>query len=324
MRIGVDSYGLKPLGLSPLQLLEWAEANGAEGVQFSEGAPEARDQGYLREIRDRAAAAGLYLEWGGGQHLPYDPANGRPLDIDATNRRAAEEAAALGTSIVRSCSGGLMRWEREIVPTETHLREMAASFRAQASLLRDHGVILAVETHFEFTTFEILRAFDMAGAEPGGQFGVCLDTMNLLTMMEDPAAASRRVLPWIVATHIKDGGILAVEGGFRTFTAEAGAGVVDFPSIIGLLSEAASGVTLSIEDHGGDFFVPWKENWFRARFPDLTAPELKKLEGLAEKTRRLVNEEGLVSLERERWPQVCEVRMLRDLAAIKAIVHGRS
>ena len=33
---GVDSYGLKPLGLSPFELLEWALINDAEGVQFSE------------------------------------------------------------------------------------------------------------------------------------------------------------------------------------------------------------------------------------------------------------------------------------------------
>ena len=48
----------------------------------------------------------------------------------------------------------------------------------------------------------------MCEAEPGGWLGICLDTMNLLTMIEDPVMATRRLLPWVVSTHIKDGGVL--------------------------------------------------------------------------------------------------------------------
>ena len=45
----------------------------------------------------------------------------------------------------------------------------------------DHGVTLAIETHFEFTSFELVRLMERCDAEPGDYLGVCLDTMNLLT-----------------------------------------------------------------------------------------------------------------------------------------------
>ena len=60
-RVGLDNYGLFPLGLSPLQTLEWAAARGADGVAFSGLTPEwqARmDAAALADIRVFAAEPG--------------------------------------------------------------------------------------------------------------------------------------------------------------------------------------------------------------------------------------------------------------------------
>ena len=116
LKVGVDSYSLKPLDLSPFELLDWAVMNGAEGVQFSEvnlPPAQALDKAFLQELRSYSGENGLYLEWGGCQHIPLDLATGRKRDIAAVNRAAAEQAAALGVHTVRSCSGGLMRWSKE-------------------------------------------------------------------------------------------------------------------------------------------------------------------------------------------------------------------
>jgi 3-oxoisoapionate decarboxylase len=319
-RVGIDAYSIKPLGFDPLGALEWARANGAAGVQFSEGAPEAVDPGYLRALGQYAAQKGLYLEWGGGQHIPFDPRTGRPIDIAAVNRKAAEQAAALGLTTVRSCSGGLLRWPADAVPTEVYLREMASALRVQAPMWADLGIALAVELHFEVTTFELIRLFEMCGAGPGGYLGICLDTMNLLTMLEDPSAATRRILPWIVTTHIKDGGIIESPEGFRTFTAEAGRGIVDFRSILELLSTLERIPALSIEDHGGDFVVPLNDPVFRGKFPDLDAGELARLRGLAALTKGKMETEGLAVLDRAEWPSHCERRVRRDINAVRRLV----
>jgi sugar phosphate isomerase/epimerase len=316
-RVGVDSYSLKPLGLDPFELLNWAVMNEAQGVQFSESPPEATDKAFLRELSQYAAQNGLYLEWGGGQHIPFDLTTGKPKDIFAVNRAAAEQAAALGVRTVRSCSGGLMRWDEEFVPTEVLLRDMAGPLADQKRMLNDNGVILAIETHFEFTTFELLRLFEMCAAEPGDYLGICLDTMNLLTMLEDPASATRRILPWVVTTHVKDGGLELRPEGFVSFVAEAGRGVVDFKTIFRALASLNREIRLSVEDHGGHFVIPIFDRDFLGRFPDLAVPELAALIELASKTRDLMGKKALAPTERERWPALCHARVKRDLLAIR-------
>jgi sugar phosphate isomerase/epimerase len=318
-KVGIDSYGLKPLDLSPFELLDWALINEAEGVQFSEPPAEADDPGFLGELAAYARQNGLYLEWGGGQHIPFDLSAGTRKETAGVNRKAADQAARLGIRTIRSCSGGLMRWTDALPATETLLKETAESLVAQKDVFRDRGVVLAIETHFEFTTHELLRLFEMCAAEPGDWLGVCLDTMNLLTMLEDPAAATRRVLPWVVTTHVKDGGILLADPGFVTFTAEAGTGVVDFPSIFMELASLGRAVNLSIEDHGGDFTLPIFDLDFLAKFPDLTVPEITALLRLAHRTAKLVKEGRLAILDRPRWPAVCEARIKRDLAAVRRL-----
>jgi sugar phosphate isomerase/epimerase len=327
LKVGVDSYSLKPLNLTLFEVLEWAVLNEAEGVQFSEiNVPPgtALDKTFLQELSSYAEESGLYLEWGGGEHIPLDLETGRPRDIFAANRKAAEQAFHLGSSTLRSCSGGLMRWKPDPPETDDFLRAMAASLRDHRSMLRDFGVILAIETHFEFTSFELLRLFDMCEAAPGEFLGICLDTMNLLTMLEDPLLATRRLLPWVVTTHVKDGGLLLTEEGFVSFTAEAGKGVVDLGAVFEALASVHPHITLTVEDHGGDFLIPVYDAEFLARFPDLAVPELVRLLGLSVRTRGLVDGSKLAILPRDRWPAACEGRVKRDIRTVRRIVEGRT
>jgi sugar phosphate isomerase/epimerase len=325
-KVGIDSYSLKPLGLSRFELLEWAIINGADGVQFSEtGLPptEALDKALLEDLKSYAAENRLYLEWGGGEHIPIDLATGQRKDIFAINKKAAAEACLLGAGTVRSCSGGLMRWKKDSPPTEDLLRLMAGALREQRTMLRDFGVVLAIETHFEFTSFELLRVFEMCGAVPGKELGVCLDTMNLLVMLEDPESAAGRLLPWVVTTHVNDGGLWLTEGGFVAFTAEAGTGIVDLAAVLERLSSLPRKVNLSLEDHGGDFLIPIHDAEFLAKLPDLTVAELAKLLGLAARSRALKDQGKLGVLDRAGWPDVCERRVKRDLRAVRRIVEER-
>ncbi len=325
LRIGLDNYGLLPLGLEPLAVLAWARDHGADGVQFSglTADESARvDDAYLAAMRDFCADTGLYLEWGGGQHLPFDLKSWRAKDIFAVNRRAAEQAAALGTRVVRSCSGGLMRWDPANPDTTVLLEAAARALGEQRSMLRDHGVVLSLELHFEFTTSELLRLFERCGADPGDWLGICLDTMNVLTMLEEPVAATRRILPWVTSTHIKDGGIVLTPDGLLTFPAAVGTGIVDLAGICGLLASEHGEMNLSIEDHGGSFHLPVFEPRFLAEFPDLALDEYTGLLGLARRTAELIEAGSCTVTERERWPEICEERLRGDIASLRDLLAG--
>jgi sugar phosphate isomerase/epimerase len=322
--VGLDNYGLFPLGLSPLDTLRWAVAHGADGVAFSGLAPEwaARmDTAALAEIRAFAAERGLYLEWGGAQHIPRDMTSWARKDLFEINRGAAREAAAIDATIVRSCSGGLMRWDAANPPTEVLLRDTAEALRGQETMWRDHGAVLAIETHFEFTSFELLRLFDMCETEPGGWLGICLDTMNLMTMIEHPMMATRRLLPWVVSTHMKDGGVLSSRDGLSTFPVALGAGVIDLAAIIRLVDTLERPVHLSVEDHGGSFRLPIHDGAFISRFPDLAGAELRALLELAETAQA---NPGCRPLERAEWPGLCESRIAHDLRQLRRLAGSVS
>jgi sugar phosphate isomerase/epimerase len=196
---------------------------------------------------------------------------------------------------------------------------MARELQKQEQMLGDLGVTLAIETHFEFTTFELLRLFDSCRVRPGEYLGVCLDTMNLLTMLEEPVEATRRALPWVVMTHIKDGGILLTESGLLSFPVEAGKGIIDLKEILRLLSTLDRPVHLSLEDHGGEFLMPVFNRSFLLKFPDLTVMTFARLLALTRESRKLFDQGKLTVVERRDWPEACEKRVRNGLRYLKEI-----
>ncbi len=211
-----------------------------------------------------------------------------------------------------------MRWQPGSPMTETLLQETADALLAQKRMLLDHDVVLAVETHFEFTSFELVRLLDRCRAAPGEWLGICLDTMNCLTMLEDPVCAARRLLPWVVCTHIKDGGITPSAEGLTSFPVPAGKGVVDLPEILRLLRSLARQVTLSVEGHGGSFDLPVFDPAFLSKFPDLTPAELARLFQLARLSADR-SASGCRTVSRAQWPEVCQERLASDVVAVKSI-----
>lgn len=323
MSVGIDNYCLHLLQLAPLEVLEWAEKNGAGGVQFSgfnAEVAEKMDAAYLRDLSNYALDKGLYLEWGGAQHIPFDLKTWQKKDVVGSNQKVVEQASLLGTSIVRSCSGGLMRWDPQSPMTETLLEEIAKSLRTQRQMLMDNNVILALETHFEFTTYELLRLFDRCDAVPGEYLGICLDTMNLLTMLEDPISATQRILPWVVSTHIKDGAVILNHQGLTTFPVEIGKGVIDLRKICDFLDLTKREINLTIEDHGGEFFLPVFDPMFLSKFPDLTAEEFARIVRLALQTDEAMKNGNIAITAREEWPEICEARIQRDIRSLQQLI----
>jgi sugar phosphate isomerase/epimerase len=322
LKIGIDNYGLLPLKLTPLQTLEWARAHGAEGVQFSGLLPEQKEgmeRSDLDDLHRYAESEEMYIEWGGAQHIPFDTQTWKPVDVVSISRQAAEEANRVGARIIRSCSGGLMRWNPKNPSTEQLMDATVESLSRMLPMLKDLGITLAIELHFEFTTMELIRMFERCDADPEGPIGVCLDTMNLLVMLEDPVSATDRILPWIVSTHIKDGALRFQSEGLTAFPTGIGSGCVDLEAIIRRLSGLTRTVHLSIEDHGGSFNLPVFDPAFLERFPDLTLAEMMRLMAMAQ--RYSTGPEALTDpvTPREKWPQLCESRMAKNIKVLKKL-----
>jgi 3-oxoisoapionate decarboxylase len=320
LRIGIDSFCLDPLALKPHQMLQWAYDNGAEGVAFSSLSPLMREEitvSYLHDLGMMAKDMGLYLEWGGGQHIPFNPADWSNVDILPVNMKAAGEAVAAGARIVRSGPGGLLRANPSNPATGHLIKDTIEELRRIMPMLTDNGVVLAIETNFEFTTFELLKIFEKCGAEPGGCFGICLDTMNLLTMLEDPVMATKRIAPWVVSTSIKDGGLTFSEDGMTAFPAALGSGIINIKAIISLLLEEGKDINLSVRSQGGSYLLPIHEPWYIGQFPDLTITEYNNLMLLENRAEALIESGGLTLSGEEEMGVNCEVRVRGDLKKLR-------
>ena len=324
-RVGIDNYGLYPLNQDPFETLKWAEDHGAEGVHFSGFSHDfdgKMDSSFFKDLAQYASERDLYIEWGGGQHIPFDTKTWKEKEVMAANQKAANQASILGTRIVRSCSGGLMRWHSGTPMTETLIHKMADSLRSQRQMLIDHNVILAIETHFEFTSYELIRLFELCDAEPGEYLGICLDTMNLFTMLEDPLTATLRLLPWVVATHIKDGALMLDNDGLISFPVQMGEGLVDLKKIILLISTLSRDIHLSVEDHGGSISIPIFDHIFLSKFPDLTSQELSNLLKLSRETEKLMHAGTISIVPTAEWPLKCNTRMKQGIQILKKIVSN--
>ena len=322
IRTGVANYSLHPLQLRPHEVLQWAHDNGAEGVLFSDLPESEREElsvSHLRDLGQMARDLDMYIEWGNGKHIPFNFHDWSPADIMPANLKAAAEAEAIGTKIIRTCSEGMLRANLSNPATSDLLRATVKELRRMMPMLDDYGVVLAIETHFEFTSFELLRILEMCGARPGGCLGICLDTMNLLTMLENPLQAAERLMPWVVCTHIKDGGLVFNSEGLTAFPAALGSGIVDVESIVSLILREGRNINLSVEGHGGSHLLPIHEPWYINQFPDLTISEYNNLMLLEDRAEALMESGKLFITSYDEWLSVCEARTRSDLKKLKEI-----
>ncbi|MDE0068190.1 MAG: sugar phosphate isomerase/epimerase [Caldilineaceae bacterium] len=115
----------------------------------------------------------------------------------------------------------------------------------------ENGVRLAFENHFGITaTVDDVARDDVARIVEGVAspwLGVNYDPANFVPVGVDPIEAGRQLAPYIIHCHLKD----AVYVGSTSYSGyaylEAGAGIVDYPRVIELLSDIDFQGFLSLE-----------------------------------------------------------------------------
>ncbi|MCK9279632.1 MAG: sugar phosphate isomerase/epimerase [Melioribacteraceae bacterium] len=323
-KVGIDSYSLRSLECDPFKMLEWVKENGGSGIQFTELHLPKKvklDNHFLEELKSYSQELDLYLEWGSGFSLPFDFNTNHNKKIYKHNLNIVKQASILGSKIVRCSSGGLFRFNKKSIPLDYVISESVKSFNQQLPFLREYNVTLAIETHFELTTFELLKIFQNCDLETGKELGICLDSLNLLTLMEHPIYATNRILDWVVATHIKNGFIYLHKLGFNVIPSELNKGVLNLGKIISLLDKSKNLINLSIEGHGGDFIIPIFSKTNRIKLPDLTKQEFMEILKLTSYC--ILNRNKLNKYERSEseWGINCLIEMSSDISYLIGLVE---
>lgn len=285
MRIGLDQYTIGHRHLSAAATLEFARAQGLDGVQFLEPAAidPGLDAGTLAAFRRRADALGLYLEVGLPSPNPVrrSRAEGRRVDVAAHAHnlcRHVAAVAALGCRQARAYVGDRHDRFRTDVPWEAQRAATRDVLQHLAPCLRDANLRIALETHADLTADELVELLDALGPDLAG---VTLDTGNLVMRLDDPVRAAERLAPWVLGTHVKDMVLAFTPRGLCWQARPVGAGILPIGDLLAILHRANPDLNLSIELHPRTYDLPIFDPGWLGFFPALRPEALAAVVRLA-------------------------------------------
>lgn len=219
----------------PLNFLEHCHKIGAGGVQLNIGK---RDDEYIRKLRERLEATGMFLE--GSIALPRDKDD---MERFVGEVRTAKE---IGVTVLRTVMMPGRRYEN--FASAESFRDAAA--RAGQSLVLAEPVVaradirLAIENHKDWLIFELL---DIVKRISSKHIGVTIDAGNSIALLEEPMTVVEAYAPWAFSTHLKDMGVQEYEDGFLLSEVPFGTGFLDLKKIVATIRKARPEVRFNLE-----------------------------------------------------------------------------
>ncbi|MBC7925915.1 MAG: TIM barrel protein [Bryobacteraceae bacterium] len=244
--------------LKPRETLEFLERGirlGAPGIQSGLTSLE---PDYLDRLERRLKETGLFLEVMVG--LP---------GVDMSKFIATVEASKkLGAVAMRAgCLSG-RRYETfsSLDEWKKFVSESKAAVARAVTIADKYKMPLALENHKDWTVDEFVAILRSYSSE---YFGVCLDTGNNISLLDDPYEVVERLAPWALSTHIKDMGVAPAKDGFLLSEVVLGTGMLDMKRIIDTIQKARPKTKLTLEMITRDpLRVPAMTEKYWATFPD--------------------------------------------------------
>jgi sugar phosphate isomerase/epimerase len=321
MRLGIDGRKIpEAVKRGPIASFDHARELGLAGLFFRTvlDLSPTLDGAYLRDIRQKADALGMYMEAGLAKVNPYALAEAPEVrmvgsgDVLLGFRRMMEACAAIEcrelwvalcnykTAYVGKFCTDRFRtdvdWADQLAATEKFLKRLAP-------MARDLGIHLNLETHEELSSFEVVRLVEAVGPDV---MGIVYDTGNMLQRGEHPVWVARRVAPYVRQTHIKDAILTPGPRGIHYHVCPCGQGAVDFAEILPVLAKARPQMNLSIENNESyedrprtpiEMLIEAQDPVWRAAHPDLSAEEFDAFLSLAENSIARARAQGSQTVE---------------------------
>lgn len=329
MKVGLDQNSLYHLpSFKGIRLLEFAQSFRLEGVQFldiREVSPQ-MDKGQLREVRAHAKQHGLYLVVGVPSINPHTTDKSLLQDGDGDLMQGLRHHleliadVSLGSRTVRCYVGGPGDRLRGGVPWRQQIQDTIAVAKSVAPMLRDLDLKLAFENHADISTREAIEIVSKIGAEVAG---ICFDTGNTMTTIEEPLAAAERAAPFVVATHLKDGILVFGDDGLVLSPRPVGQGLLPVAEILQALYKANPNIEISIEDYGMLLPVQIFNGDYVSSFTEASPVELAQLVRLTRACEQSISEGILQSpaaMERVPWSVRAQQRLEESARFVNAVV----
>lgn len=251
-----------------LEFLHYCAGLGAGGIQ----APlTSTEPAYIRSVRRVSDQLGMYFE----VMLPLPAGDSDPFEKSLI---AAREAGA--TAIRTRCLQGrryesfatLAEWKEFV----EHSRD---SVLRATTVVEKHKMPLGVENHKDWTADELSKMMEQISSE---YVGVCLDTGNNISLLEDPIAVVEALAPYAMAVHLKDMAMGEWPNGFELSEVPFGEGLLNLRKVVETIQAARPKVRITLEMITRDpLQVPCLMTRYWTTFPDRSGYELVRTLQLA-------------------------------------------
>jgi sugar phosphate isomerase/epimerase len=222
----------------PLGFLAYCHDLGAGGIQLEIGM---RDEAYASRLRTQAEDWGLFVE--ASVRLPKDKADLERFEAEAA---CAEKAGAKVLRAVLPSQGSGRRYEAYASADEFRQvrRRGQASLELAEPIVARRRLRLAVENHKDERVAERLETLKSLASE---YVGVCVDTGNDLSFLEDPMEVVEAYAPWAFSVHLKDMAVAEYDEGFLLAEVPLGEGLLDLPKVVQVLRSRHPEVQFCLE-----------------------------------------------------------------------------
>jgi sugar phosphate isomerase/epimerase len=234
MGVATTSYMTYGKPKDTLAFLEHCHSLGAGGIQaaLSSFEPDA-----ISRVRDTARQYGMYIE--------VMCALPKTKDTSAFERTAAA-AKQVGALCLRGACLSGRRYEtfNDLASWQRFVDESNAAIDRALPIVDKHGIPLALENHKDWTVQEMAA---MLRARNHPLLGVCLDTGNNISLLDDPMEVVETLAPFALSTHIKDMGMETFGQGFLLSEVVFGEGMLDLKKMIATIRSARPNTRFTLE-----------------------------------------------------------------------------
>ncbi len=320
-KVGLDSYSLTgPTGheisdRDIFNLLRAAHALGSEGLQAF--LPD--DPGKVLDAFLLAAELDMYLE-------PYIqlPVHWQHDQAIIEKRRTAmvmivNAAAEQGVRSLHCTMGARERFT-DLGRWKAFIGQMVGYLRQQAPMLREHGLRIGIENHWDFSTYEIVQIVEQVGPDV---VGVGLDTGNLPILGEAFDPALERCPALTVTTHLKDVYLMSTDHGAGRPIVPLGQGQARIADFVSAIYDHHPEVHFTIEDHSVIYPIDYFDSNWLAAVPELTTFDVASLARLVREGDRWIAEHRVPdphAAELVPWSIRGPVRLAGDLRTVKEML----
>ena len=214
----------------------------------------------LMELADRVGAAGAH---GGMTRIDFDWARATrkmkeeldmyveiqtflPREDPAVFEHAVKVAKEAGASSLRVVC--LLGRRYEMFESLEDWRTAVEGFHKQIAtalpIVERHRMPLGIENHKDWRVDQQVALLKQYSSE---YLGVCLDTGNNLTVLDDPIETVEKLAPYTFNVHFKDMAAEETENGFRLSEVPLGEGMLDMKRIVDTIRRARPEVRFSLE-----------------------------------------------------------------------------